>query len=111
MSKRSDSRGYRPWVKVRLQDTADAYQVVKILDYWQGLRTAALHLTRAVILYYALTQGDTEPLRRYFPLLANALGNGNGGLLRPPQVERKATVETKSRSEDEDKADLIDSLF
>ena len=113
---RIDRRAGRTWIKVQLKSDGDAKHAGEIVEYWRQFRQAALHVTRAIRMYYALTQGDTSLLREYFPLIVDSFRAGApirpsaldvGALgttapLAPPKVERRA------KSADEDKADLLD---
>jgi hypothetical protein len=106
---RQDNRGYRPWIKLRLKDAQESLHVIEIIEYWQRSKEAALHVTRAIQMYYALTGGDTTLLRKYFPGILAGMSNGTPPPMAKPTTPAK--VEAVTRSEDEDKADLLDGLF
>lgn len=61
------SQNARQWLKIRLKNTTEANHVVSIVEYWRSLKTAAPNVTKAIRLYYSLTQGDTTLLQEYFP--------------------------------------------
>lgn len=108
-----DKRTARVWVKVQLKDDADAKHAGDIVEYWRHFRQAAQHITRAIRMYYSLTQGDTSLLREYFPLIVDKLREGSP--IRPSAAEAiqitaaaPPKVERRAKTSDEDKADLLD---
>ena len=108
---RKDTRTARIWVKVQLKSDADAKHAGEIVEYWRHFRQAAQHITRAIRMYYALTQGDTSLLREYFPLIVDKLREGSP--IRPtaqtePMTAAPPKAERRAKSADEDKADLLD---
>lgn len=101
----------RPWVKVRLSEGSDSVHALEIIQYWTRLRQCAFHVMRAVRMYYALTQGDDGLLREYFPLLSVSSSRPAIAYNLHQPVKTPAKVEAKARTEEEDKADLLDGLF
>lgn len=105
-----DRRARRFWIKVQLKDDDEAQHAAEIVEYWRGFRQAAHHLTRAIRMYYGLTQGDTSLLRQYFPLEIDSMRIG--APVRPvpaqPAADAPPKIERRARTEDEDKADLLD---
>ena|SRR5258706_11665566 len=61
----------RPWLKQRMNESEDSQQAIRIWKRWKALRQATANVSRAIRLYEALLQGDTDKfhnlMKRYFP--------------------------------------------
>lgn len=106
---KQDTRRGRAWIKVQMKNDSESHHAAEIVTYWKATKAAALHIPRAIRMYYALLQGDTSLLREYFPLLT--LGQGRQSETVKSAMPPKVKIEHRERTEEEDKADLLDGLF
>lgn len=83
---RRDKRGKRPEIKVRLGADSESLHAEQIVSFWRASRQAALHLRRAIALYYALLSGDTDLLWQWFPLLMKAT-SGSRSIISSALIE------------------------
>jgi uncharacterized damage-inducible protein DinB len=101
----------RRWIKVRLQDNPDAHYAADVVERWRSMRGAALHVARAIQIYYGLLNGDTTTLRKYFPFLMDSMQPRqlvDSPAPAPVSTEPKTRVKRKTAAQDED--DFFDSL-
>lgn len=105
--------GYRPHLKIRLNDSPLAIHAAQVIEHWRSARQLAYHVPRAISMYYALLQGDTSLLAEYFPFLMPALQNGQTPATAPTRrrdVAPPPVITIQEKSADDDAADLLDSL-
>lgn len=109
--RRRDLRRGRYWLKVQLRQDADSEHVLQIIQYWKGLKTATMHVTRAIRIYYALTQGDTSLLNQHFPfLLSQPASSPPTPTYAPVEIPGAVKMRLVEKSADEDIDDFLESM-
>lgn len=108
----ADKRQSREWIKVQLGDDEESRYTGEIVAYWKSLRTATRLIRRAIVVYYALQNGNTDPLYSDFPELAQRQPAQAAPAPEPPTRPARATIARQAvqKSADEDKDDLLDGF-
>lgn len=112
----ADNRQGREWVKVQLGDDDESRHVGQIVAYWKSLRTATRFIRRAIVVYYALQNGEMEPLYRDFPELRPTSTARPAPASYPPRQDarpaqrRQITRQAVQKTADDDKDDLLEGF-